>query len=162
LSCQLPVAGGRNDETQATGNGPLATVVEQIAATIADNPPLTVREGNVIKPGVDPELDQLRSIARDSKSVLVEIETRERERSGIAILGVGGAVGEIDALASLATIAIRHRYVRPTLSDAAEICIEDGRHPVIEVIGAERFIPNHTDVARERNGIQIITGPNMG
>jgi DNA mismatch repair protein MutS len=48
------------------------------------------------------------------------------------------------------------------LSEAAEICIEDGRHPVIEVIAAERFIPNHTDIDRDRNGIQIITGPNMG
>jgi DNA mismatch repair protein MutS len=48
------------------------------------------------------------------------------------------------------------------LSEGAEICIEDGRHPVIEAIASERFIPNHTDVERDRNGIQIITGPNMG
>jgi DNA mismatch repair protein MutS len=57
---------------------------------------------------------------------------------------------------------VRHRYVRPALSDDAEIAIEDGRHPVIEAIAAERFIPNHTDIDRDRNGIQIITGPNMG
>ena len=50
----------------------------------------------------------------------------------------------------------------PQLSDDAEICIEDGRHPVIEQIAAERFIPNHTDIRRDENGIQIITGPNMG
>src|SRR5438132_1997023 len=83
-------------------------------------------------------------------------------RASAAILATGAAVGEVDALASLATVAARHRYVRATLSGEAEICIEDGRHPVIEVIGAERFIPNHTDVERDRNGIQIITGPNMG
>jgi len=52
--------------------------------------------------------------------------------------------------------------VRATLGDDAEICIEDGRHPVIEQLAAERFIPNHTDIVRDRNGIQVITGPNMG
>jgi DNA mismatch repair protein MutS len=71
-------------------------------------------------------------------------------------------VAEVDALASLATVAVRHRYVRATLSELAEICVEEGRHPVIEQLTAERFIPNNSDIERERNGIQVITGPNMG
>jgi DNA mismatch repair protein MutS len=79
-----------------------------------------------------------------------------------AVLSTARACGEVDAVASLATIAVRNRYVRATLSEGAEICIEEGRHPVIEVIAGERFIPNHTDIERDRNGIQIITGPNMG
>ena len=221
---------------------PVPAVIDRIAATLADNPPLNLRDGGAIKAGVDSELDELRNIARDSKSILVEIETRERERTGItslkvrfnsvfgyyievsktnlakvpddyirkqtlvnaerfitpdlkvleekivgaegkaiiietrlyedlldgvarlggAILATARAVGEVDAICSLATIAVRNRYVRATLSDGAEICIEDGRHPVIEVIAGERFIPNHTDIDRDRNGIQIITGPNMG
>src|SRR5262249_5865184 len=86
----------------------------------------------------------------------------EIAQSSAAILAVGGAVGEIDALASLATIAVRNRYVRPTLSDAAEICIEDGRDPVIEGISGERFTPNHRDIDRGSNGIQVIPGRNMG
>src|SRR5206468_6506417 len=48
------------------------------------------------------------------------------------------------------------------LRDEAEIIIEDGRHPVIEAIAAERFIPNSSEIIRDRNGIQVITGPNMG
>jgi len=220
----------------------IAEVIDLIAKTIDPNPSMNIREGNVILGGVDPELDQLRSIARDSKSVLLEIETRERERTGInslkirfnsvfgyyieisksnlakapadyirkqtlanaerfitpdlkeleekivgaeeksiaievrlydellgniarlaaAILTAAKAVGEIDALSSLATIAVRNRYVRPTLSEDAEICIEEGRHPVIEQLTSERFIPNHTVIRRESNGLQIITGPNMG
>jgi DNA mismatch repair protein MutS len=221
---------------------PVPAVVDRIAATLADNPPLNLRDGGAIKPGVDGELDELRAIARDSKSILVEIEGRERERTGIgslkvrfnsvfgyyievsksnlarvpddyirkqtlvnaerfitpdlkvleekivgaegkaiiietrlyedlldavarmsgAILSTARAAGEVDAIASLATIAVRNRYVRATLSEGAEVWIEDGRHPVIEVIAGERFIPNHTDIDRDRNGIQIITGPNMG
>jgi DNA mismatch repair protein MutS len=218
------------------------SVIDLVIRMIDPNPSQLLREGGVIADGIDSELDQLRSIARDSKSILLEIEAREKERTGISslkvrfnsvfgyyievsksnlakvpvdyirkqtlanaeryitpdlkvleekivgaeekaiaielrlydeLLGrisrVGGdilstarAVGEVDALSSLATVAVRNRFVRPQLSDHPELCIEDGRHPVIEQITAERFIPNHTNVRREENGIQIITGPNMG
>src|SRR5581483_126655 len=220
----------------------LDAVVNRIAGTIADVPPINVRDGGAIRAGVDSELDALRTIARDSKSVLMEIEAAEKQRTGISslkvrynsvfgyyievsksnlarvpsdyirkqtlvnaerfitpdlkvleekivgaeekaiaieirlydalleavageassILAIAQAVSAIDSLASLATVAVRHRYVRAQLSDAAELCIEDGRHPVIEQLTAERFIPNHTDIERDRNGIQVITGPNMG
>src|SRR3954447_18311813 len=218
------------------------SVIDRIAATISDTPPMNVRDGGAIKAGVDAELDSLRTIARDSKSVLMEIEAAEKQRTGIsslkirfnsvfgyyievsksnlarvpsdyirkqtrvnaerfitpdlktleekivgaeekanaieirlydelleavskessAILATARAVADIDALSSLATIAVRHRYVRARLSDEPEICIDDGRHPVIEQLVAERFIPNNTDIHRDRNGIQVITGPNMG
>jgi DNA mismatch repair protein MutS len=220
----------------------LSSIRALITATIDDNPPMNVCDGGAIKPGVDGELDSLRTIARDSKSVLMEIEAAERQRTGIsslkirfnsvfgyyievsksnlarvpvdyirkqtlvnaerfitpdlktleekilgaeeksnaieirlydellesvarqsaAILATARAVADIDSIASLATIAVRNRYVRPQLSEEPELCIEDGRHPVIEQLTAERFIPNHTDIHRDRNGIQIITGPNMG
>ncbi len=221
---------------------PLPAIVSLIASTLDSNPPINLRDGGAIRGGVDTELDALRAIAHDSKSILMKIETREKERTGIGslkirfnsvfgyyievsksnvakvpddyirkqtlvnaeryitpdlkeleekivgaeekaiaievrlydallesvslasrgILGTARAAGEVDALGSLATIAVRNRYVRATLSEEAEICIEDGRHPVIEQIASERFIPNHTDIVRDRNGIQVITGPNMG
>jgi DNA mismatch repair protein MutS len=221
---------------------PVPEVITRIASTVADNPPMSVRDGGAIKAGVDSELDDLRSIARDSKSILLQIEARERQRTGIGslkirynnvfgyyievsrsnlpkvpgdyirkqtlvnaerfitpdlkeleekivgaeqksvaievrlyeelleavsrftvnVLATGRAVGEVDAIVSLAAIAVRNRYVRATLSDEVEIVIEDGRHPVIEAIAAERFIPNNSEIVRDRNGIQVITGPNMG
>jgi DNA mismatch repair protein MutS len=220
----------------------LGEVVSLIARSIAPNPAVSPRDGGVIADGVDASLDELRRIARDSKTILLEIETRERERTGISslkirfnsvfgyyievsktnlakvppdyirkqtlanaeryitpdlkeleekilgaeeksvaielrlydallaaiatrtsdLLALARAVGDIDALGSLATIAVRNRYVRATLSDVAEIVIEDGRHPVIEQLASERFIPNATKIERDRNGIQVITGPNMG
>ncbi|HYH05957.1 MAG TPA: DNA mismatch repair protein MutS [Thermoanaerobaculia bacterium] len=243
--CQLSVVRSHGDALRTTGNREPMTlhdVVADIAKTIAPNPSISVRDGNVIADGVDRELDELRSIARDSKTILLEIEARERERTGIsslkirynsvfgyyieisksnlakapadyirkqtlanaerfitpdlkeleekiigaedksvaielrlyddllgriasaasAILATARAVGDIDALSSMATVAVRNRFVRPTLSDDAELCIEDGRHPVIEQLATERFIPNHTNVRRDDNGIQVITGPNMG
>ncbi len=57
-------------------------------AIIAD-PPITVREGGFIKPDFDLELDKLRSIGKDGKSYIAELEQRERERTGIATLKVG-------------------------------------------------------------------------
>jgi DNA mismatch repair protein MutS len=221
---------------------PVADVVARITETVDPNPPINIRDGGSVRNGVDAELDDLRTIARESKTILLEIEAREKERTGIgslkirfnsvfgyyievsktnlakvpadyirkqtlvnaerfitpdlkvleekivgaeekaiaielriydelleqvakrsgAILATARAAAEIDAIASLATVAVRHRYVRATLSEESEICVEEGRHPVIEQLAAERFVPNHTEILRDRNGIQIITGPNMG
>jgi DNA mismatch repair protein MutS len=221
---------------------PIDTAVQRVESTVVDSAPLSSREGGVIQPGVHAELDELRSIARDSKSILLRIETKERERTGIpslkirynsvfgyyievsksnlakvpveyirkqtlvnaeryitpelktleekivgaeqksieietrlfeellddlaqhvgAILATASAVGELDALTSLAQVALRRRYVRASLLEENHIWIEDGRHPVIEAISSDRFVPNSTEIRREDNGIQIITGPNMG
>jgi len=242
LRSSLLVPRCSNSAALATSNQQPATIVDLIAKTIHPNPALLVRDGGVIADGVDRELDELRSIARDSKTILLEIEAREKERTGIsslkirfnsvfgyyievsksnlakvpqdyirkqtlanaerfitpdlkeleekivgaeekaiaielrlydellatiaqvspAILATARAVGDVDALSSLATVAVRNRFVRAQISEEAEIEIDDGRHPVIEQIASERFIPNHTRVRREENGIQIITGPNMG
>ena len=235
--------GGQAPTPVRTGEAPvLHWIIDLIERTIDAEAPASIRDGGAIRGGIDAELDELRIIARDSKSILLQIEARERERTGItslkirfnsvfgyyievsksnfakvppdyirkqtlvnaerfitpdlkeleekivgaeeksiaielrlyddllgaiarvspAILATARTVGDVDALASLATIAVRNRYVRATISDIAEICIEDGRHPVIEQLTTERFIPNNTDIAQERNGIQVITGPNMG
>src|SRR5207249_5464803 len=67
---------------------PVPEVVTRVASTVADSPPMSVREGGAIKAGVDSELDDLRSIARDSKSILLQIEARERQRTGIGSLKI--------------------------------------------------------------------------
>jgi DNA mismatch repair protein MutS len=55
---------------------------------VADDPPATVREGRMIRDGFDADLDSLRALRRDSQGVLTAIETRERQRTGIASLKV--------------------------------------------------------------------------
>ncbi|HUP63694.1 MAG TPA: DNA mismatch repair protein MutS [Thermoanaerobaculia bacterium] len=220
---------------------PLPAVGSLIVESIEPEPPSLLREGGAIRTGVDAELDELRAIARDSKSILLRIESEEREKTGIGslkirfnsvfgyyleisksnlakvpphyirkqtlvnaeryitpelkeleekivgaeekslaiesrlyegllvrlsercgeIIATGRAIGSVDALVSLALLARKRRYVRAKLSEIQEIEIEDGRHAVIETL-ADRFIPNDTSVRRDENGIQIITGPNMG
>ena len=56
---------------------------------IIDSPPMLIRDGGVIAPGYDDELDDLRAIAENADQYLVDLETRERERTGIATLKLG-------------------------------------------------------------------------
>jgi DNA mismatch repair protein MutS len=61
---------------------------EKIDSTLVPEPPLTLSDGGVIAPGVDKDLDELRDLSRNSKQYLAQVETRERERTGIGSLKV--------------------------------------------------------------------------
>ena len=66
----------------------LADLRGRLDESLADDPPATVREGGLMRDGFSRELDDLRAIRRDSRAFLASIETRERERTGIASLKV--------------------------------------------------------------------------
>jgi DNA mismatch repair protein MutS len=63
-------------------------VVAAIAQAIADEPGATLEAGDVVRPGFSPELDSLRMITRDVRRFLAELESGERERTGIKSLKV--------------------------------------------------------------------------
>ncbi len=71
------------------------------------------------------------------------------------------AVARIDALAALAEVAVRGRYVQPTLRTDRVLRIKQGRHPVVERTLGEPFIGNDVDLDGDNVQILIITGPNM-
>ena len=56
---------------------------------IIDNPPVVIRDGGVIDTGYDPELDELRSLSENAGDFLVQLELREREKTGLNSLKVG-------------------------------------------------------------------------
>jgi len=60
-----------------------------LARAIIDNPPMLIRDGGVIAAGYDVELDDLRAIAANADQFLLDLETREKERTGIATLKLG-------------------------------------------------------------------------
>ena len=60
----------------------------RIEATVVPEPPLSLSDGGVIQSGVEKELDELRDLSRNSKQYLAQIESRERQRAGIASLKV--------------------------------------------------------------------------
>ena len=61
----------------------------EIDRTIVDDPPFTVREGGMIRPGCHEEIDRLQDILSGGKGMLPQIEVREKERTGIKNLRVG-------------------------------------------------------------------------
>jgi DNA mismatch repair protein MutS len=67
----------------------LENLAETIDRAIVDEPPISVREGGMIKPGYNTELDELRNIASSSKKWIAAFQQKERERSGIKSLKVG-------------------------------------------------------------------------
>jgi DNA mismatch repair protein MutS len=72
----------------ATRLDELAELRDRILQTLADEPPVNLNDSGVIRTGIDPALDELRDISQNSKTYLVQIEQRERTRTGIASLKV--------------------------------------------------------------------------
>jgi DNA mismatch repair protein MutS len=72
------------------------------------------------------------------------------------------ALARLDAFASLASVAERHRYTRPQLSGERRVVIEEGRHPVVELmVGRQGFVPNDVSLDPQLRQLIILTGPNM-
>ncbi len=75
---------------------------------------------------------------------------------------ISSAIALLDCLVSFATVAKERKYVCPEIKGAgAPMVITEGRHPVVEAVSKERFVPNDTLLDNEDNRCAIITGPNM-
>ncbi|MBD9204051.1 MAG: DNA mismatch repair protein MutS, partial [Clostridiales bacterium] len=60
-----------------------------IGQTLVDEPPFSVREGNIIRDGYNEEVDRLRHILKNGKGVMAEMEAKEKEKTGIRTLKIG-------------------------------------------------------------------------
>ena len=67
----------------------LEDCAQRIENTIVDDPPLTIREGGIIRPGADEEADRLRDIMEGGSGTIAAIEASEREKTGIRTLKIG-------------------------------------------------------------------------
>ncbi len=68
---------------------PQPELADMLSRALVDNPPMLIRDGGVIATGFDTELDELRALSENAGQYLVELEQRERERTGISTLKVG-------------------------------------------------------------------------
>ncbi len=217
-------------------------LADLLTSAITDNPPALMKDGGYIREGFNKELDELRMIGSNGKELILQIEAREKERTGIKNLKVGynrvfgyfieisnsfrdkvpddyirkqtlttgerfitqelkeleekiltssekslklearlyndlldilsqnisklkkisGALALLDCLVAFATVAKERRYCRPKMVESGgQLTITDGRHPVVEAISKERFVPNDTLLDNEENRSSVITGPNM-
>ncbi len=220
----------------------LTDLYDTIETAIVEEPPILVKEGGIIKDGYNETVDILKNAKSDGKSWLIDLETKEREATGIKnlkikfnkvfgyyfdvtnsykelvpehfirkqtlanseryssdelediagkILGAedrlfgleydlfvevrdnlakevkrvqkaAKIIADLDALASLAYVAEKNHFVRPSINTEGRIEIKEGRHPVVEkVLDNDSFITNDTLLDNDLNRVSIITGPNM-
>ncbi len=247
----------------AAVSDPLHKLGESLLGACVDAPPNHLREGGLIRDGYDAQLDESRTLQRDSGTFMSQYQQRLVEESGINSLKLGynkifgyyieithvhtakvpanfarkqtlknaeryitpelkefedkilGAsakaidreqqlfeelcksararigelheyaevVAELDVLANFARRAIRYKYVRPVIAAEPVLHITDGRHPVLDELLADRFVPNDVNLGARVQGsgfrsdpsepeprtlnpepsasLALITGPNM-
>ncbi len=116
-----------------------------------------------------PELKEIEQkiVGAQEQSVRLELQLFTEIREQIAaqisrIQRTAMALKTLDALLSLARVAVNNHYVRPTMTEDGTLSIVEGRHPVVEQSMLEGgFIPNDTEMNTEDKRMCIITGPNM-
>ena len=220
----------------------LEDLYDLLEQAIVEEPPVSIKEGGIFKQGYRDEIDEMRLAKTECKTWLADLESKEREKTGIKglkikynkvfdyyfevtnsfkslvpdyfirkqtlvnaerfttdelntlsgkILGaedklyaleydcyvelreklaaalvrvqkMAGYIAELDALCSLAYVADKNNYVRPSLNTDGVIDIKGGRHPVVEkMLANDSFVENDTYLNNAESRISIITGPNM-
>jgi DNA mismatch repair protein MutS len=78
------------------------------------------------------------------------------------LLRTADALAHLDVYLALAEVADRNNFVRPEVYDGDELCLEGGRHPVVEAaLGPEQFVANDCALGGDGPRIALLTGPNM-
>ncbi len=116
-----------------------------------------------------PELKEYESLILNAQEKITDLETvifrqvcQQIGAVGEQILAAARAVAQIDVFCSLAEVAVRRSYVKPTLAADDVIQIKGGRHPVVEKsIGSDNFVPNDAYLSNKDSQLIILTGPNM-
>ena len=117
--------------------------VDLLTRAIVDEPGLTIREGGIIKDGYNAELDEYRRISHDSKSMLQEIEEREKAETGIKSLKIGynKVFGYyIEVLNSFKELVPDHYIRKQTLTNAERYITPELKELESRVLGAQERI----------------------
>jgi len=117
---------------------------------------------------ITPELKEYEEKVLGAEEKILDLEYRlfleVRElvaKETVRIQSMARQLAVLDCLVSLAETAALNNYSRPVVDDGDVIRIVEGRHPVIEQLSGERFVPNDTLLDAGENQLQILTGPNM-
>ena len=118
---------------------------------------------------ITPELKELEEtiLGSEDKLTALEYDLYVEVRGKIAdeilrIQKTAHAIAGVDVFASLALVAERGNYVKPSINEKGVLDIKNGRHPVVEkMIPNDMFIANDTYLDNGKSRISIITGPNM-
>ena len=116
-----------------------------IRAAVTDSPPFSIREGGFIRDGYDLELDELRSLSRDSRQWVQDMEAREKESTGIKSLKISynKVFGYYIEVTHANTTAVPANYVRKqTLVNAERYITPELKEFETKILGAQEKIVN--------------------
>ena len=116
-----------------------------IRAAVTDSPPFSIREGGFIRDGYDLELDELRSLSRDSRQWVQDMESREKESTGIKSLKISynKVFGYYIEVTHANTTAVPANYVRKqTLVNAERYITPELKEFETKILGAQEKIVN--------------------
>jgi len=92
----------------------LHDLYDLLDSAVADDPPITLRDGNLIKPGYNEELDELVDLLRDGKQLILNLEHQEREKTGLPKLKIGynKVFGYFIEVSKLNSAKVPDHYIR--------------------------------------------------
>ncbi len=136
------LAGAESTELKAIRDAidPLEDICQLIATSIVDEPPFTVREGGMIRPGYNTEVDELTAIMTDGKGIMSRIEVEEKEKTGIKTLKVGynRVFGYYIEISRLYSDQVPEHYIRKqTLANAERYITQELKELEARVLGAK-------------------------
>lgn len=123
----------------------LQDVYQLIEKAIVDDPPMTIKEGGMIKLGYDEEIDQLKTAQTEGKSWLVQLEAEEREKTGIKNLKIGfnKVFGYFIEVTKSYLSQVPDRFIRKqTLTNAERYITEELKNLENQILGAEEKVVN--------------------
>ena len=121
----------------------LKDISELIEKSIIDDPPISIKEGGIIKLGYNPEIDECKKASIEGKSWLVNIEAKEREATGIKNLKIGytKVFGYYIEVTKSFLNQVPDRFIRKqTLTGAERFITEELKEIEDKVLGAEERI----------------------
>lgn len=120
-------------------------IIDDIKSTIMDEPPIVITDGNIIKEGINPDLDELREVSRNGKSWIARLEEEERKKTGISSLKVNynRVFGYYIEVTSKHKDKIPEHYIRKqTLVNSERFISPQLKEFEAKVLGAEERIKN--------------------
>ena len=146
---------------------PLEDWADRIENTIVDEPPLTIREGGIIRPGADQQADFLRSLMQGGAQTILAIEAQEREKTGIRTLKVSynRVVGYYSEVSKSFMDQVPNHYIRKqTLANCERYITQELKELEDQVLGAKDrltaleyqiFTALREDLAQQASRVQL-------
>ena len=123
----------------------LQDIYELIEESIVDDPPMSVKDGGIIKLGYDEEIDKLKTAQTEGKNWLIQLENDEKEKTGIKNLKVGfnKVFGYFIEVTKSNLAQVPDRYIRKqTLTNAERYITEELKNLENQILGAEEKVVN--------------------